>query len=175
MTRKDLLQLLLVQARTQGFDFRKWYATAVDIPWSGAEHAVDWLARGQRANILLFSHGFARHFFHADDRITFIVPPQTFQKAVPGGGSKTVERKAHLRRSSRNNVWQFHLREMAAATEPLRYIRRFLVVQETLAELSAPQPIAKTAPKKSAPRMVAVDEEVSYDDETLVRDEDSST
>jgi hypothetical protein len=33
----------------------------------------------------------------------------------------------------RGNSWEYHLREMAAVDEPLRYIRRFLVTEEEVA------------------------------------------
>jgi hypothetical protein len=32
----------------------------------------------------------------------------------------------------RGNSWEYHLREMAAAEEPLRYIRRFLITEEEI-------------------------------------------
>jgi hypothetical protein len=158
MNRRELLQLLVGQARENGFSFRKWFAASASIPWSGADHALDWLARGQRAHLLLFSHEFARHFFRSGERITFVVPQQTFQQVTPTGDTRTVERRAHLRRSSRKDVWQFHLREMAASDEPLRYIRRYLLVEETMAEATA------------AGGALAGDEEGNYDDELLVRD-----
>jgi hypothetical protein len=156
MNRTQLLQLLIGQARTRGFEFRRWYVAQCGIPWSGADHAVEWLARGQRARMLVFSHDFARAFFRSGDRITFVVPPQSFQRVTPGGGVQTVERPSHLRKSSRTNVWQYHLKEMVAAEEPLRYIRRFLLIEETIAEITA------------AAEDLA--DEASYDDENLVRD-----
>ena len=128
MTRSTLLQLLIQQAREHGFAFRKWYVACTGVPWSGPEHAVEWLSRGDRANLLLFSQEFARHFWHGGERITYLVPKQTY---------KRVLRKAHLRRSSRKNVWLFHLREMAAQHEPLRYIRRYLIVDEILKDVAA--------------------------------------
>ncbi len=134
MTRTELLQLLIQQARTGGFEFRKWFTPNCGIPWSGAEHALEWLSRAERANLLLFSHDFARHFWRSGERVTFLVPSQSFQRVERDGTARTVQRKAHIRRSSRSDVWQFHLREMAAADEPLRYMRRYLIVEETIAE-----------------------------------------
>ena len=155
MNRAQLLQLLIGQARTSGFEFRRWYVEHSGMPWTGAEEAVRWLARGKRAHMLVFSHGFARAFFRSGERITFVVPQQTFQTARPGGGEpRTVQRKAHLRRSSRTDVWQYHLREMATAPEPLRYLRRYLLIEETVNE--QPAPVAK-----------ATDD---YDEELMVRD-----
>ena len=138
MTRTRLLQLLVQQARANGFDFRKWFNNHVGIPWTGAEHAVEWLSRSERSNILLFSHSFAEHFWRSGQRVTFLVPAQHFQRVTPDGSTQTVHRKAHLRQSSRNDVWQFHLREMAAAAQPLRYIRRFLIVDEAMGDVLAP-------------------------------------
>jgi len=158
MNRTQLLQLLIGQARAYGFEFRKWFVTTTGIPWSGADHAVEWLTRGQRAHMLLFSQTFAKHFFREGERITFIVPSQHFQRVKPGGGSINVVRKAHMRKSSRSDVWQFHLREMAVAEEPLRYIRRFLLIEESMEEAEA------------AARDAAASTEENYDDENLVRE-----
>ncbi len=134
MTRIELLQLLIQQARTHGFAFRKWFTPSTGIPWSGPGHAVEWLSRGERAHLLLFSHEFARNFWQSGERISYLMPQKSFQRILPDGSVHTVHRKAHLRHSSRGNVWRFHLREMAAHPEPLRYIRRFLVVDKVLAE-----------------------------------------
>ncbi len=140
MTRTRLLQLLVQQARADGFEFRRWFVTNAGIPWTGAEHAVEWLSRGERANLLLFSHEFARHFWRSGQRVTFVVPAQVFQRVGRDGTVMQVDRKAHLRRSSREDVWGFHLREMAAASQPLRYIRRYLIVDEIVEELLAETP-----------------------------------
>ncbi len=158
MTRSQLLHLLIGQARKHGFEFRKWFTASIGIPWTGADHAVEWLARGHRTSLLLFSHAFARAFFRSGERISFIVPPQSFQRVKPGGGSTTVERRAHLRHSSRADVWRFHLQEMAIAPEPLRYIRRFLLIEETLEEVEAVK------------RQARDPTEENYDEENLVRE-----
>jgi hypothetical protein len=159
MNRMQLLQLVIGQARAQGFEFRRWFVGHTGIPWSGASHAVEWLARGQRANLLLFSHDFARSFWRSGERLTFIVPHQTYERVATGGGTVTVQRKAHLRRSSRSDVWEYHLKEMAATTEPLRYIRRYLLVEETLEEAEA-----------AARETQQLEDEENYDNEHLVRD-----
>lgn len=138
MTRTRLLQLIIQQARAGGFEFRKWFAANVGIPWTGADHAVEWLSRGERAHILLFSQNFAEHFWRSGQRVTFLVPAQQFQRVGPDGSIRTVDRKAHLRQSSRENVWRFHLREMASSTQPLRYIRRYLIVDEAVEEALSP-------------------------------------
>lgn len=160
MTRYELLHLLVGQARQHGFDFRRWFADSTGTAWTSYASALDWLVIGKRAHMLLFSHGFARHFFQSGERITYVVPPQTFQRVMPSGTSRTVNRKAHLRQSSREDVWTFHLREMAAAAEPLRYIRRFLVTEETLKDLAAGDDSIKEENAR---------EEPNYDDENLVR------
>lgn len=139
MTRTRLLQLLVQQARSNGFDFRRWFTRHVGIPWTGAEHAVEWLSRSERSSILLFSRAFAEHFWCSGQRVTFLVPAQQFQRVARDGSVHTVQRKAHLRKSSRNDVWEFHLREMAAASQPLRYIRRYLLVDEAVEEALSPQ------------------------------------
>jgi hypothetical protein len=154
MTRTELLQLLIGQARTHGFEFRKWFAANVAIPWSGTAHAVEWLARGQRSNMLLFSHGFAQHFWRSGERLTFVLPQQRFER-VTSTGTRTVERRSHLRRSSREDVWRFHLCEMAASPEPLRYIRRYLLIEEVVDEAMFAD---------------GEEEESDYDNESLVRD-----
>ena len=163
MTRVQLLQLLVQQARERGFNFRKWFTAATAVDWTSPEDAISWLTHGERASLLLFSHGFARHFWRSGERVTFLVPPQTFQRVTPGGLTRTVERKAHIRRSSREDVWQYHLREMAEASEPLRYIRRYLIVQEVVEEMSTPGRSSTDDEPEEGHR--------SYDDEVLVREE----
>lgn len=159
MTRNELLHMLVGQARAHGFDFRRWFMEHTGTPWTNYASAIDWLTIGKRAHMLLFSHGFAKHFFQSGDRITYVVPPQTFERVAADGKRQTVHRKAHIRHSSRSDVWTFHLREMAAAAEPLRYIRRFLVTEETLQEISEDEQAATVG-----------DEERNYDDENLVRE-----
>lgn len=153
MTRTRLLQLLIQQARSDGFEFRKWFPTNAGVPWLGAEQALEWLSQGERANILLFSQAFARTFWRKGQRVTFLVPAQAFQRVAPDGSIKNVDRKAHLRRSSREDVWEFHLREMAATAQPLRYIKRYLIVDEVVDDLLAlkTRPSANTSPGVKVP------------------------
>ncbi|MEK6397962.1 MAG: hypothetical protein V4734_07740, partial [Terriglobus sp.] len=124
MTRGELLHLLIGQAKTHGFEFRRWYMQNTGMAWSSYSDSIQWLSIGKRAHMLLFSHGFATCFFRDGERITYLIPPQTFERVRPSGEHETVNRKAHLRRSSRENVWKYHLREMAEQAEPLLYIRR---------------------------------------------------
>jgi len=132
MTRKDLLQMLVMQARSNGFELRKWYKSKIDPEWHGAEAALRTLAAGQRHYALLFSHEFAQAFWKQGTQIQFVVPTQQFQRLNARGQKVTVTRKAYTRRTLKADAWKYHLREMAVSEEPLRYIRRFLVTHEEL-------------------------------------------
>lgn len=134
MTRLELLQVLVGQARENGFPFKRWYVSRLGRPWISGQEAMDALANERRYYALLFSHEFAQSFWKAGELITFQVPTQTFSRAMPDGTVKEVTRKAYTRRSAREDVWRYHLREMAATDEPLRYIRRFVRVAEELDE-----------------------------------------
>jgi hypothetical protein len=132
MTRLDLLKIIVGQARTNGFEFRRWYTTRLGVPWISADAAFTLLDTQRRYYALLFSHEFASTFWKAGADITFQVPAQTFERVTPGGGTATVTRKPFTRRSGRRDAWRYHLREMALAEEPLRYIRKYLAVEEDL-------------------------------------------
>jgi hypothetical protein len=133
MTRKDLIHLLVLQARANGFEFRKWYQSKIDREWTSMEAAIETLSKEGRYYALLFSHQFARHFWKAGRQMQFLVPTQEFKRLNRMGEEVTVVRKAYTRRTMRGNSWEYHLREMAAVDEPLRYIRRFLVTEEEVA------------------------------------------
>ena len=115
MTRFELLQLLVGQARANGFEFRKWYLAKLGLPWTTTREALEVLSAERRYYALLFSHDFACHFWKAGERITFQVPNQTFTRKMADGSVGTVTRKAYTRRSAREDVWRYHLREMALA------------------------------------------------------------
>lgn len=134
MTRLELLQVVIAQARANGFPFKKWYVSRIGLPWMSAQEAVASLSTERRYYALLFSHEFASNFWKAGEQMTFQVTKQTFQRAMADGSVRLVTRKAHIRRSAREDVWRYHLREMAVAEEPLRYIRRFVRVAEELDE-----------------------------------------
>jgi hypothetical protein len=134
MTRFELLQLLVVQARSNGFAFRRWYVTNLRLPWTDARQAVETLAAERRYYALLFSHEFASSFWKAGELMTFQVPTQTFTRKMADGSIGTVIRKGYTRRSAREDAWLYHLKELAAAEEPLRYMRRFLRVEDDLVE-----------------------------------------
>lgn len=70
--------------------------------------------------------------------MTFQVPTQTFTRRMPDGTIGVVKRKGYTRRSARDDAWRYHLREMALAEEPLRYMRRYLRVEEELNEEELP-------------------------------------
>ncbi len=75
-----------------------------------------------------------QNFWKAGELMTFQVPTQTFSRAMADGSVREVTRKAYTRRSAREDVWRYHLREMAVSEEPLKYIRRFVRVEEDLDE-----------------------------------------
>jgi hypothetical protein len=134
MTRFELLELLLGQARTNGFEFRKWYTTRLGLPWQSSRQAIETLAAERRYYALLFSHEFAQSFWKAGEKITFLVPRSTFQRTRPDGSILTVSRKGYTRRSLREDAWKYHLRELAMVEEPLRYMRRYLRVEDELTD-----------------------------------------
>lgn len=137
MTRFELLQLLVGQARTNGFEFRRWYVGKLGLPWQSARGAVEVLATERRYYALLFSHEFASRFWKAGEMMTFQVPTQSFTRRMKDGSIGTVKRKGYTRRSAREDAWLYHLKEMAAAEEPLRYMRRYLRVEDDLEEEAA--------------------------------------
>jgi hypothetical protein len=136
MTRLELLKVLIAQARANGFPFKRWYASRIGLPWTSAQEAVASLSTERRYYALLFSHEFASNFWKAGEQMTFQVTKQTFPRAMADGSVRLVTRKAHIRRSAREDVWRYHLREMAVSEEPLKYIRRFVHVAEELDEES---------------------------------------
>jgi len=151
MTRVELLQLLVGQARSNGFEFRRWYVGKVGLRWQGARQAVETLSEERRYYALLFSHEFASSFWKAGEIMTFQVPTQSFVRKMKDGSIGTVNRKGYTRRSTREDAWLYHLKELAATEEPLRYMRRYLRVEDELEE--------------NAEAGIAVDEVDTMDDE----------
>jgi hypothetical protein len=86
----------------------------------------------------LFSHDFASTFWKGGELMTFHVPTQSFQRKMADGTIGIVNRKAYTRRSIREDAWRYHLRELAVSEEPLRYMRRFLRVEDELEEETVP-------------------------------------
>jgi hypothetical protein len=138
MTRLDLLKILIGQARTNGFDFRHWYTATLRLPWENQHTALDTIDTQRRYYSLLFNHDFAQAFWKAGQTITFQIPAQTFSRTMPDGSTRIIERKPFMRRSGRPDAWRYHLREMALSEEPLRYMRKYLHVEEDLVEESCP-------------------------------------
>jgi hypothetical protein len=134
MTRFELLRLLLAQARSNGFEFRRWYTTRLQLPWQSTRHATEMLSAERRYYALLFSHEFARHFWKAGAQMTFLVAPQTFLRTKPDGTVAKVTRKGYVRRTGRQDAWKYHLKELAVAEEPLRYMRRYLRIEDEMEE-----------------------------------------
>ena len=132
MTRFELLQLLVAQARANGFEFRKWYVGQLNLPWETTRQAVQTLCEQRRYYALLFSHEFASNFWKPGEIMTFQVPTQTFTRRMKDGTIGTVKRKGYTRRSAREDAWLYHLKELAASEEPLRYMRRYLRVEDEL-------------------------------------------
>jgi hypothetical protein len=130
MTRSDLLKIVIGRARHNGFEFRRWYTTRLGVPWISPTAAVAVLESQRRYYALLFSQEFAKAFWKAGEEITFQVPSQSFQRRMADGSIATVTRKPFTRRSARKDAWRYHLKEMALAEEPLRYIRKYLNVED---------------------------------------------
>jgi hypothetical protein len=129
MTRQELLRIVIRQARANGFQFRKWFQATIEPSWTSFEEAVELLAQGRRYYALLFAHEFARTFWKQGSQISFVVPAASYTRRDKEGRIVTVTRKPFTRRTLKADVWRYHLREMAAHDEPLRYIRRFLVIE----------------------------------------------
>ncbi len=133
MTRVELLRALIRQAKSNGFEFRKWYTTRMMLPWTNFDASVQALSEQRRYYSLLFAHEFAQTFWLEGSKMTFVVPTNTFTRILRNGTTKVVERKGHTRRTVLPDAWRFHLKAMAVADDPLRYIRRFLLIEEDLA------------------------------------------
>ena len=129
MTRQEVLRIVIRQARTNGFAFRKWFQSCIEPSWTSFEDAVEELSLGRRYYALLFAHDFARAFWKQGAQISFVVPAATYTRRDKEGRIVTVNRKPFTRRTLKADVWKYHLREMATHDEPIRYIRRFLVIE----------------------------------------------
>ena len=132
MTKKTVFKHLIQQARTNGFEFKQWYQARIQAAWPGLDEAIEVLAHERRYYGLLFSHEFARSFWSNGSQISFLVPASNYVRRDKDGEMVTVQRKAFTRRTLKPDVWRYHLREMAAADDPVMYIRKFLVTQEDI-------------------------------------------
>jgi hypothetical protein len=163
MTRLELLKLVIGQARTNGFAFKRWYVVWLGLPWKGAVAAAGELSANRRYYSLLFSHEFAESFWKSRQIMTIEVPMQTFQRVLPDGSVGTVTRKGFTRRMTREDAWRYHLSRMAIAEDPLRYIRRFLRVKEELEPETIP-PEAESEAMQD-PRFIIDEEDLLEEEE----------
>jgi hypothetical protein len=139
MNRNELLRLLLNQAQFNGFEFRRWFQSNIRQIWPGTEQALDLLSAEGRYYRLLFSHEFARCFWRTGGRMSFRVPSITYPRVNGRGEVILVTRKPFTRRTIKPDVWKYHLRQMAAAEDPILYLCRFLADQTRTAS-AAPEP-----------------------------------
>ncbi len=161
MTRFELLQLVVGHARTNGFQYRRWYASWLGLPWKGSEQATEVLCGGRHYYALLFSREFAESFWKSGEQMTVQVPSQSFQRKMAGGTIGTVNRRAFNKRLTRSDAWRYHLGQMAVAEDPLRYIRRFLRVEDELeSETAAPR---ETINNDQDPRFIIDEEDLLFD------------
>jgi hypothetical protein len=130
MNRIELLRLLLNQAQFNGFEFRRWFVNHVVPTWPGSEQALTLLAGEGRHFTLLFSHEFARCFWRSGAQMSFMVPAITYPRVNSRGEVVQVTRKPYTRRKIKADVWKYHLRQMAAAEDPIQYLCRFLPRQD---------------------------------------------
>ncbi len=151
MTRLDLLQLVTARARSNGFEFRRWYTARLGLPWISTEAALTLLDTQRRYYALIFSHEFASAFWKPGSEMAFEVPTQTFERRMPDGSRRIIQRKSFTRRTVRPDVWRYHLSQMAAAEEPLRYLRKYLLVEEDLDAEIVPGSDAVTPNQKIKP------------------------
>jgi len=130
MTRTETLLILISQAHTNGFEFRRWYQANIHPEWPGAEEAVALLTAEGRYFALIFSHDFARAFWKKGAQMNFVVPSATYSRMNGKGEVVTINRKPFTRRTIKADVWKYHLRQMAISEDPMRYLKRFLPTHE---------------------------------------------
>jgi hypothetical protein len=140
MTRQEVIRHVVLQARSNGFDFRSWYRAYAAPEWLGFDEAIDHLCQGRNCYALLFSHEFAQAFWKAGLQMSFMVPAVSYPQRRKDGEIVTVHRRAFARRMLKADSWLYHLREMVEAPHPLKYIRRFVVLQEDIVAAQQPRP-----------------------------------
>jgi len=157
MTRPELLRLMIQQAARNGFDLETWHHRAVGGIWTSEQAAMENLAKGRHYLTLLFSHDFASTFWKHGSQIAFVVPSASYTRLDKDGKIVHIQRKPYTRRRLKPDAWKYHLREMAVAEEPLRYIRRFIVpaadaenVARSAAKTHVKGSLAKNAPSVRA-------------------------
>jgi hypothetical protein len=143
MTRKETLHILISQAYSNGFDFRRWYQVNVAAEWPGTDEAVALLTTEGRFYALVFSHDFARAFWKKGEQMNFVVPASTYSRMNGKGQVVTINRKPFTRRTIKADVWKYHVRQMALSEDPLRYLKRFLPTHEELnSQLTEPETLS---------------------------------
>lgn len=150
MNRKDALSQLVHHAQFNGFEFRRWFHTQVNTAWPGAEQALTLLAVEGRYYALLFSHDFARSFWRSGAQMSFAVPAMTYTRVNTRGDVIKVTRKPFTRRMVKRDVWKYHLREMAAAPDPIHYLCRYLPVNDPYPTAISDAPAEWTRTQMSA-------------------------
>ena len=135
MTRLDLLRAVVRQARGNGFEFRRWYVTKLGRTWQGFEEAVATLDKGRYYYALLFSHEFVHSFWKPGVKLAFLQPKTSYTRVTKDGNIITVRRQGHMRRTSNPKVWRYHLQRMVLCDEPLHYIRKFMLLEEDVADM----------------------------------------
>jgi hypothetical protein len=132
MTRTETLFILIGQAVSNGFEFRRWFQVNISPEWPGAEEAVSLLVTEGRYYSLVFSHDFARALWKRGAQMNFVVPSATYSRMNGKGEVVTINRKPFTRRTIKADVWKYHLRQMAITEDPLRYLKRFLPTHEAM-------------------------------------------
>lgn len=132
MTRVELLRIVIGRAHENGFDFKRWYITCLREPWENTDMALKVVESQRRYYALLFHHEFAQAFWKKGETLTIHIAAQAFERVMPDGSTKIVERKAHVQRKGRAGGWQHYLMQMALQEEPLRYVRRFVNVEDEI-------------------------------------------
>jgi hypothetical protein len=154
MTRKETLRLLVNHAQCNGFDFPRWFQMHIRLEWPGTELALRLLALESRHFTLLFSHEFVRCYWRTGSKMSFAVPALTYTRLNAEGEIEEVTRKPFTRRTTKPDVWKYHLSRMATADDALQYIGKFLPVQQQaeVREIAPPRNPIPSA-KAQAPRL----------------------
>ncbi len=162
------MRALIRQAKSNGFEFRKWYGARIMLPWTSFDAAVQTLSEQRRYYALVFAHEFAQAFWLEGSKMSFVVPTNKFTRMRKNGTTMVVERKGHTRRTVLPDAWRFHLKAMAVTDDPLRYIRRFLLIEEDLPAIQAVQEEEGAA--EDIPKDVYIDSwDTGEDDDLLIQ------
>src|ERR1700689_5463084 len=78
--------------------------------------------------------------------MSFMVPAVSYPQRRKDGQIVTVHRRAFARRTLKADSWLYHVREMVEAPHPLKYIRRFVVLQEDILAARQLRPDAAVDP-----------------------------